>query len=188
MARLILLIPDSLQSLSDPQALCKSYFSLFSHPSLRSCIKCFAHTHLPLHRTVHPRASLLFSVLYFSFFSPLILFVLYYDLLSFTQNAFLHKTLSSTPHPCPRRRPASTSRERLVRSMHPRKMLLGPACRVWLLGVNEDCQSYLLISSTSLFWPTLTSYTYSHLVGPCQCDFGHNACHWLANYDELRPD
>ena len=63
--------------------------------------------------------------------------------LSLTQNAFFHKNISSIPHSCSRRRPASTSSERLVRSMHSRQMLLGCACRVWRLGVGEHCQSVL---------------------------------------------
>ena len=36
-------------------------------------------------------------------------------------------------------------------------------------------------------YPSLTSYTYAYIVGPCQCNFGHYHCHWLANY-EMRPD
>jgi hypothetical protein len=144
-----------------------------------------------LHRTVYPRASLLFAALCFSFLSLLFVhFVLYFVhfILNLTQNAFLHKTLSSIPHSGPRRRPASTSSERLVRSMHSRKMLLGHACRVWRLGVGEHCQSMLTYAKNVAFpYPSLTSYTYAYIVGPCQCDFGHYPCHWLANY-EMQPD
>ena len=105
---------------------------------------------------------------------------------SLKQNAFLHKTLSSSPHFFPRRTPASTSRKRLVRSMHSRQMLLDHARRVWRLGVGEHCQ---FISSASLSRTiSLTLYTYAFIVGPCQCDFGHYPCRWLENYNDMQPD
>jgi hypothetical protein len=90
-------------------------------------------------------------------FSQVLLFVPFATLRSFrsilslTQNAFLHKNLSSIPHSCSRRRPASTSCERLVRSMHSRQMLLGHACRVWLFGVCEHCQSVFYLCQAPRF-------------------------------------
>ena len=97
-----------------------------------------------LHYTLYPRASLLFSkvspFLSFcylrSFRSKLFLYL--------NQNAFLHETFSSFPHSCPRRRPASASCERLVRSLYSRQMLLGSACRVWRLRVGKHSQSAYL--------------------------------------------
>jgi hypothetical protein len=75
------------------------------------------------------------------------------NLFSLTQNAFLHKTLRSIlPHSCSRRRPASTSCERLVRSVHSRQMLLGCACRVWYLRVGANCQSLLYLYQASRFF------------------------------------
>ena len=53
------------------------------------------------------------------------------NLFPYTQNVFRDKILSDTlPHTCPRGWPTSTSRERLVRSVHSRQMLLGPACEL----------------------------------------------------------
>jgi hypothetical protein len=112
-----------------------------------------------------------------------------FTLFILTQNAFLHKALSSIPHSRPRRRPASTSSERLVRSVYSRQMFLGRACRVWRLGVGEHSQSVLTYAKHVAFpYPSLTSHTYAYIVGPCQCDFGHYPRHWLANYDEMQPD
>jgi hypothetical protein len=74
------------------------------------------------------------------------------SILSLTQNAFLHITLSSIPHSCSRRRPASTSSERLVCPMHSRQMLLGCACRVWCLGIGANRQSVLYLSQAPRFY------------------------------------
>ncbi len=158
------MISASLQSLPE-----QTFLQISISRSFEYIMLC-AYTSHP-HRSVYPRALLLFASLCFSFLSSLRSFRSTFrstlNLFPLTQNALLHETLSSIlPHSCSRRRPASTCRERLVRSVHSRKMLLGCACRPY---------------------PSLTSHTYAHIVGPCQCDFGHYPCRWLANW-EMQPD
>ena len=74
------------------------------------------------------------------------------NLFSFTQNAFLLKTIGNIlPHSCSRCRPGSTSCERLVRSVYSRQMLLGCTCRVWYLGIGPNCQSLLYLYKAPRF-------------------------------------
>jgi hypothetical protein len=180
------LISASLQSLPE-QACLQVFTSRFFPTVLFVRVYNSLHNTSTLHRTVYPQDHSFSQV---SAFRSLHYFAFICSILSLTQNAFLHKTLSSTlPHSCSRRRPASTSSERLVRSVHSRQMLLGCACRVWCLGIGANCQSVLhLYQHVAFPYPSLTSYTYACIVGPCQRNFGHYPCRWLANYDEMQPD
>ena len=136
-------------NLSPSNPLCKSLLlSFFSHLALRSSIYSL-HIHIYpsiVHYTLEhhsfSQVSAFRSFRYSSFLS-------FYTLLN--ANAFLHKILSSIPHSCPRRRPAGTSCERLVRSVHPRQMLLGHPCRYWLFGVGEHCQSVFYLCQAPRF-------------------------------------
>ena len=98
-------------------------------------------------------------------------------------NALLHETLSNTPHSCPCHTPASTSCERLVYSMHSRRMLLESTCRVRYLGIYTNCQCTVAVP-----YPSLTSFTFAYTFGPCKCDFGYYHCSWLDNFNDMRPD
>ena len=68
-------------------------------------------------------------------------------------------------------------------------MLLGPACRIWRLGIVEHCQPVHLCQAHRLSEPfatSLTPYTFAYTVGRCQCNFGHYPCRWLASCDEMQ--
>lgn len=85
----------------------------------------------------------------FSFLSHLRSFINTFFL---TQNALLRKTFRSIlPHSCPRDGPASAGRERLVRWVHARQMLLGSTCRLWCFGIGANCQSVLYIYQARRF-------------------------------------
>ena len=132
------MIPASLQSFPEQPSL-QVFTSLF-FPTLLS-VRVYNSLHIHIYPSIvqytleHHSFSQVSAFRFFRYSS----FLSFYTLLN--TNAFLHKTLSSIPHSCPRRRPASTSCERLVRSVHPRQMLLGHPCRDWLFWVGEHCQS-----------------------------------------------